>query len=191
MQDRSSQNADPGMSRETTETVFIIVLHNWALPFELLLHRYFGSRYIGPWLLIAGIWPALFAMLLAREADPGWGLLAFWPILCMGVAHWLAAFRFDRLGPQRHTQYDGYPYLSYLRIPERTCKRIVEPCICLAIGFWLQSLNYSAGLFVLMGGVALSIKHGMIEHYRHQQTADIQDAVIEQRDLAARLPRGL
>ena len=104
---------------------------------------------------------------------------------------WLGMLVFQRCitgwkffnGKRTHSQYDGYPWVAakLMRVSnERVARQLVEPGLCLLVGFILSQISDVVGGFVLMGAGAIFIK-SMIDYAADDaRVRKMRDAHIEQ-----------
>lgn len=173
---------------DSANWVFTIA-HVWSLPWELLLRKNFGWRYIDIYVLVAMIWPPLFACLLFPQYDPRWSLWMFWGLLALTIYHRLAQLRNRWKGVVLHSQYPGYPIFCRPSWDEMWFKRQREPLLILCLSFLSIGISPSLFLFSMGSFFAVIVKRLMCEFYQEQRAADMQDAIIEQQSLAEQFRR--
>jgi hypothetical protein len=162
--------------------------HIWQLPLEFVFRRHFGSRYVGPSLLVAAIWPMFFAGLLFPEVSAEWTIWAFWLILLLGVYHRCVAIWLDRKGVVRHSRWNGTPALRrYFPSISSHAALAAESCFTILLGIPSALISPSLTLFLIGALFARLIKQGLLEFYWQTQMIDLQDAQIEQQSLAERM----
>jgi hypothetical protein len=129
-----------------------------------------------------------FAALVAPEYPIGWTIWAFWIVIALGAYHNFVARWLDYRGMERHSQYDGQPFLCrFLPVSERTCKWFLEFVLGLAAAVPCIFVSPSLMLFMAGSSVALQLKNAIRVAYQENLMTDLRDARLEQQALSRRL----
>jgi hypothetical protein len=183
---RSSAASNESSFGLSSDWVYLII-HCWALPLELLLHYNFGRRYLNGTVIAAALWPVVYSHLVGPGPSAEWSVGAFWLVLTLGACHKAKSVKLEKQGRQGHSRYTGLPWLGRLvRVEEGTWKRIVEPLLILGAGWALIDVSHSLGLYILIGGAALSAKCQLQAYHEQEAVTDLNDAYHEQRFVAER-----
>jgi len=112
---------------------------------------------------------------------------------------WIAATLFHRFRSTSltkkgavHSRSGGYPWLGYLLPWVKTYKGALgmEMLMAFLIGVVLLPHDEPLGTFIIFGGVAAAIKHGVESDLDRGKLTRMRDAEIEHRDLMDRYRRG-
>ena len=172
---------------ETTMNIAMFLVHVYATPPELLLHRRLGERYYGMNTL-GVVLAILFHAYLFRGYDVDLLMSMIPCYLLVLFAQRLFTFEAKRRGLVEHSYYSGYPIFlgKRSRMDEVTFKTWVEPFLVAAVGLFYLSFNQPAGSFILTCGLALRIKMAMASKLHRSRLLDMHDALIEQQIRAER-----
>lgn len=92
-----------------------------------------------------------------------------------------------------HSRYNGYPWLSFKLFPrtkDETSARGIDGFLCMGMGALLSYVDPPLGWFIGVGGFSLLFVEALIVELRKKRLQAMQDAEIEQRDLAEHYRRG-
>lgn len=161
-----------------------------AASVEVFLHRSrtIGERYLGLQataviaivLLYSLFWEGYDVMPLLR-------FLGMFLFMCF-LARVGAAARRRRGGPQEHTRYTGFPRVCsvFRRLSERTAKMVVEPMLVFLAGAFVMPVSEPLGGYLMLASVGLLISVHMSVGYDRVRALDMNDASIDQRQIAER-----
>lgn len=160
----------------------------WGTSLEVFLHVGMGVRYPG----VHGACTLLFMPLFSLgwpHADPVplWIYLGTYLAMCM----WQRAYSWTRSRSQRaaeHSFYNGYPVLcaKFPRLSEHRAKQTIEPILAIAFGYVTSLWNAPLGWYLVGGGASLWLSHSMSSRLHSEEFLDMQDSMLEQRQLAER-----
>jgi len=167
---------------------FILVLQTMSVSMEVFLRKGMGSRALG---LRAGLALLLIPLwLLLWPHDNGVPLLGFWACYLVAyLAQNAAASRRFRRGEATHSRYTGYPRLMrfFPRADESKFKASVEPLIVFLTGALLTGWNAPLATYLMFASFALAGTSAVIDAAMKARVRDLNDARIDQEDLAERL----
>jgi len=174
-------------SARTGLAVGLFICRSLSVSVEVFLHRGMGERYLG--LQAAAV---LLLVPLYSLVWPGYDLrplmlflLAYLVMCCLArvssIAHRLA-------GEHCHSHYTGWPrgIKPGAKCSELTVKRVVEPAIVMAAGFLLRQVNPPLGTYLMLAGGSLFISVSASETEQRTRALDMNDAVINQEQVADR-----
>jgi hypothetical protein len=128
--------------------------------------------YVGCWLLVV-VCQRLVTWMLARKAKDG-GFRA----------------RLVGKGFSLHSRYWGYPWIAFLVMPlvkrESIAVCLIEPLLCLGLGYWLMDASPGVGGFVMAAGIASGVAAAIVFLVQRKKLQALRDAEIEQLSLATR-----
>ncbi len=156
-------------------------------PVVVFLRSGFGINYFGlpalagffAVLLWPGFWP---------DRDPS-AMLTFWLLyLVMQTVARVGSVRSMKRGENVHSRYNGWPRLAQIfpRLSETTIKVTLEPALVFASGIALSSIDTPLGTYLVVAAVALFLTESTIESVSRARVRALNDALIEQQQLAER-----
>lgn len=166
----------------------VFFARSFAVSIEVFLRRGFGERYIGMQAAIAVPIIFFFSVFFPHD-DPRpmfWFLGAY---LLMCVRARIEGIRRRMRGePRPHSYYNGWPWLSRAapKFTETQVKLRTEPLLVLAVGYIASLMNRPLGVYIMVSAAALLLTAILTEQYERVRAMDMNDAVIEQRQLAER-----
>lgn len=83
-------------------------------------------------------------------------------------------------GCMEHTRYNGYPWVGLLFTKsESKAKGLIEPLISFLFGVFVCEFNGNAGMYFILGAVAMMVCTGIIEHRDRQRVREMRNSMIE------------
>lgn len=180
----------PGPSNAIAQRVaelLFIALEGYALSIEVFLHKRIGGRYVGMQIVPAAAVMACAAIWWAQHGeDPRpliWFLVTF-----IGLAVFARAAAYSRAmrGDQTHSRYTGTPWLikPTARLSEVTIKKFIEPALVGTAAWYFWELNPPLASHLLISAACLAGTVIRADHHMRMRTADMNDAVNEQQQVA-------
>lgn len=173
---------------KTSMNIVVFIARIFSVSVEVFLRRNFGARYVGTQAALAVPLMFFFSIFFPHD-DPRpllWFLGAY---LLMCFRARIEGLRRRRRGEDReHSYYNGWPRLAdaAAKPDERKIKRIVEPALLLAVGYLVWECTRPLGTFLMLAAGSLFLVSLLTEQYERVRAMDMNDAVIEQRQLAER-----
>jgi hypothetical protein len=190
MPQRGARQQRPNPDAQLFAEIVEGVGRSLALSIEVFLHRGFGTGYVGCGPLAFLIMYLFSIFFTDQNMHPLavfagiYGLL--WLIATVNVL-----IRWWRGMETVHSRYNGRAHLSRL-LPEwtETNVKYLESLAVILLGYGIHRLmNRPLGDYLILAGVFVLIRdHGMASMLR-QRAVELNDAVIEQRDVAERLAK--
>jgi hypothetical protein len=106
------------------------------------------------------------------------------------VFHRIETFRASARGEVVHSYFAGYPVLAMkLRgiKSEELARMLGEPMICAVVGLLLYPISQGIGVYLMICGVALIVRHGLDEAVTRKRIRRMRDASLEQRYYSDRM----
>ncbi len=179
---------------KTILALFYFICRALAAMMEMFLHksRTFGERHLG--LQAAAAIPIMFfftAFWRGEDVRPVFGFLMAYIVACAAVRIGVLA-RMRAGGTTVHTYYTGTPRVMRLTgsLNEETVKRVVEPMMVFTIGALTLPLSLPLGTLIMLGGFGLFASVNLTAEFDRTRALDMNDALIDQANLAQRL-RGM
>lgn len=170
--------------------VLIFIARALASPVEVILRTRFGSRYFS-WPAVAGLFAVPLWMVFWPHESPV-GIWAFWLLyLAMQLRARIETARMVLRGDHVHTRYNGWPRLSriFKRMPEVRIKAGPEPLLVLLAGALLMEASVPLGSYLIAAAVSLFVTHVVADGVERAQAMEMNDALIEQQQVAERFRR--
>ncbi len=187
MQQQSQEQ--PQGSQVTFLGALAFVSRTLATSIEVFIHRRFGERYFG--LHSAAVILAVLVFSTFWEGydvTPLLGFLGFYFVACMGARIGIAKRR--RSGDVEHSYYHGRPVLlnwwPFKKAKERTVKGL-EPFLVFFTGVFVMPVSEPLGGYLMVASLGLLVSLGLAATYQRTRQLDMQDALIDQQNLAERL----
>jgi hypothetical protein len=186
----ATQQANPGCGIGAIAGLMKIVVDAHAACLVPFLRTRFGVEGIG----ISGLLAFVLILLYAE--------LARAPEMIVFFAVWLAALVYQRVqtlrlvwaGWREHSRYTGWPWLAFRLVPglhrHSTAKLVVEPFVCLAVGWLLREWSDALGRFVMLGGLSILLSTAIDLQAVRMRLRQMQDAELTMRQLARWHRRG-
>lgn len=187
MQGPENNQEHPLQRMKTAAHVTLFVARAMATPLELCLRREFGRNYFG--------FQALAAFILVPVCIAWWpgyspnGLVGLWYVmLFMLVRARFETMRLIKQGKSGHSYYNGYPRLAaiFRKKSEVEIKGLYEPALGLVAGGLIANLDEPLGYFLIASAFALFLSQGVIEAVEQARAEQLNDALIDQQQLAER-----
>jgi hypothetical protein len=162
-----------------------------AASVEVFLHTRFGRRYLGIQALAALVAIPIYSLFWqGQNLDAVW--LFFWLYLLGCLLAKADVARRESRGDVEHSYYSGRPLLMPLfrHIGEADTKRVWEPALVVLGGAILRVQEPPLGTYLMLAGIGLGISEGMKHAIRRNRVTDMNDAMVEQRNLMERF-RGM
>ena len=147
----------------------------------------FGSRYFGFASLFSLIAIPAFVEFFP-EASPRPLMGFWWGYVVMLIIARLGILRRRAKGDRQHTLYSGYPRLCRLfpRLAESSAKAVVEPALVRGTGVAMLALAPGLGFYLIVAALAEGLSMQMALAGERVRFGELNDAMIEQQQLAAR-----
>ena len=185
---QQQQSDSPVLTVEATTGLIIFLIRVFSLPVTVLLHKGYGSKFVGLGGLLA-ILPffALTLMFPHASAAPLMILLLLYILRCVGgrIAQIVRYFRGQR--SMIHRQSPGHPLIARF-FPQWSDSHVLwlEPAGVFALGLALVWLTRPLGWYLILAGLALAAWMGMCHVYAMNKAAEMNDAALEQQYQAER-----
>ncbi len=185
---KQSQSEEPlAQSRDGINFLFLMC-QSVGVTCEIFLHRGFGRRWPG----VCGMYGLVVLVLFPLFWPPA----EAGPLLCL-LGAYIAACVLARIcalcsgGNGAHSRYSGNPRIARLLpfLSESTIKRLIEPMLVFSIGVAMLGVNQPLGVYLILAAWGLFISTNVAEVWARSRAQDLQDAVMEQRDIAERFRR--
>ncbi|MCK6486426.1 MAG: hypothetical protein HUU22_11045 [Phycisphaerae bacterium] len=165
-----------------------------AVSVEVFLRRSrtFGERYMGVQAaLVILLVPIYCAWWGGYDVRPLFYFLAAYLFMCL-VIRIGGILERRRGGAPQHSRYNGFPRLCRLfpRVREVTVKSIIEPAVVFLVGVFMMPVSEPLGSYLMLASSGLLLSVNLLVGYERMRAMDMQDAAIEQRDLAESLRNG-
>jgi hypothetical protein len=177
------ENVKSGMN------VLAFLARAFAMPAELFLRRSgtFGHRYFG-FQAVAGLFVIPLWSVLWPDRHPFW--LNRFMLLVLGmllIVRMRTTVRGER-SCNFHSRYAGLPRLTRLfgEDRERIIKCGIEPMTTLIAGSLLCAVDEPLGSFIMASALGLYISANLVEASIQTRVADLNDAMLEQREVLDR-----
>ncbi len=161
-----------------------------AVSVEVFLHRSrtFGERYLGMQaaavMLVVLFYGACWE---GHDVSPLLGFLLAYLFMCF-VVRIGGLIERRRTGVWEHSLYNGFPRILRLMpwLGEHRAKLYVEPMLVFLVGVFTMPLNEPLGGYLILASMGLLLSVNLTVGYERTRAMDMNDAAIEQRDLAER-----
>jgi hypothetical protein len=160
------------------------LVRSTALSVEAFLHRGFGLSYIGCG-FAAFLVMYVFATFFSGDNLGPMAVFAglygiFWFIACLNA--WIRRWRkMERV----HSRYNGRPHLCrILRGWQEHYVKLLEALLVIFVGFVTHLMNRPLGDYLMLAGVFVLVRGYCVVSARRERAVELNDAVIEQREIA-------
>lgn len=172
---------------QSTVSWWLFLTQVGAVSVEVFLHKRFGSRYCRL--------QALMVVPLGIAYAWMWNFNGYdiRPLMYFFVAYVVALLYAQigilvrlRRGDQVHSMYNGFPTMlkPSQAHRERTVKLWAEPLLVGGVGLLLHEINEPLGWYLLFATASLIVCNIQMVLWQRRQVVDLQDAVIEQTQVA-------
>jgi hypothetical protein len=183
-----NQSDSPALTMEAASGFLHFVIRIFSLPVTVLLHKGYGSRFVGLCGLLAFI-PFFALVLFFPHSNP-------LPLMCLlglyigrvvvgRIAYFYQFFR-GRL-PKIHRQSPGYPLIARF-LPDWSESRVLwlEPAGVFLLGLTLVWLTRPLGWYLILAAISMAAWMGLCHLYAMNQAMARNDAMLEQQVQAER-----
>ncbi len=165
-----------GAEQAAVINLFLFLVHSHATSVAIFLRRDFGVAALAGNSLMA----MLMLYVMATQDLVFLTYLAVFTL--MQIYRRIETHRRIWRGEMWHSLYPGYPYVA-LRLQkvadERKAIEVVEPLICFAVGGAFLAINELLALYVMIAGVSLIVRNGVINMMDRKRIQKMYDARIE------------
>lgn len=195
MKESGAMNQEDSVNRserlKSSVNIIAFVAGMLAVSLEVFLHRSrtFGERYVGVQGAMVVLAVPLFGSLWPDEdLRPLFLFLLAFLFMCLLIRVSVLKRRFFG-GLSGHTRYTGTPrIMPWVRgMSERTVKVILEPAIAFFSGAFLLAVNQPLGSYLMLAALGMFVSVNFDVGYDRVRAMDMNDAMLEQQDLATRL----
>lgn len=165
---------------------FALNLLGWAVvPFELVLRRDFGERYLGIVRLVLALNVYLWftVMMAGIESQFSRLMLLLLPVfIVLAIYHKIAIARRFRDRTPWHSRSFGISHLHELffrPFDDWTLYRFMEPGLVVVLGVLLTFVHDSLAYFCIAGGIGMFIRAQIFYSQQRDQYLDRMDSLIE------------
>jgi hypothetical protein len=185
---QQQQSESPFLSFSAGASLLIFLARIFSLPITVLLHKGYGSRFVGLTGVLAII-PFFFLVLVFSHSNPA-------PLMCLLLLYIArcAAGRATHLYrvirkrvPKTHTRYAGRPLLARM-LPNWSEDALlrIEPLGVFLLGLATVWLTRPLGWYLILAGIGSAAWHGITWVYLNNKLTDDQDAALEQEAFSER-----
>src|ERR1700690_815275 len=184
MQQQQSESPFPSM--KTAAGLMMFVTRIFCLPVTVLLHKGYGSRFLG--------WSGLFALLpffligtlcSSSNAVPLTCLMWLYIFRCLGGKAWNTYQLIQKRMPTTHSRYAGKPLIAYL-LPTWSEDALLwlEPLGIFILGQIIFWLSRPLGYYLCWAAIGAAGWRCLTKVYAMNRLLDTNDAAVEQKVLA-------
>lgn len=162
-----------------------------AHPVEVFLRTRFGIHYFGVTALVAFFAVPMWMLFFPTESSVG--IWSFWVLsIGMQLRARIESVRLDAKGEGEHSRYNGWPRLAraFRSVPETKVKGFVEPLAVFLTALAVMPGSVPLASYLIAAAFALAFNNAVINGLRSAQARELNDALIEQQQLAERF-RGM
>ena len=189
---RIAMATEPGKLVVGVLMLIHFVLSWFVMSVVVFLRKDYGSRYLSWINILFGMFAvSLFTGLGNWFLSEGGHLshtieAAYYCVVGLSIYHRVVIWRKEKKGVRWHSYNPGQSLIRIPGVSEETVAKWIEPCVLFALAFVAGKFHDAPlRLWLLIGGVAVLVHEHVSYHMQRQNLLDMQDALIEQKNLSA------